>query len=341
MAVKANPTTRFKVEDQDPYFDYPADTEIGYHGGRLGFANGGSSSFDVAETPILGPIFRFFGNTQLGPIHMGVMGWVAFICGGASIFFWLFGMAMLVSYDPIKFAKNFFVLHVDPAPARHMLWGFGGGLEEGGLWMIITILLTVGLYAWWFRIWSRARANGLKPYLAYGFASALFLYTAIYWVRPLLIGNWSEAPPHGFKGVLEWTNNISFRYGNFYYNPFHMQVIFCALGSTLLLSAHGATIWATAKYGAHEELEEIHEPGTGTERAQMFWRWTIGFNANAYSIHVWAFGFAFLFGVVGCIGITLTGTFIPDWPQWAQDASVIPPQNPPPNVYVPNPITNM
>jgi photosynthetic reaction center M subunit len=149
------------------------------------------------------------------------------------------------------------------------------------------------------------------------------------------MGDWSEAPPHGIKGLLDWTNNVSVRYGNFYYNPFHMLSIFFLLGSTLLFSMHGATVWALEKYGAHEEEDEMEGPGTGTERAQLFWRWTMGFNANAYSIHLWAFWFAWLTGVTGAIGVLLSGTLVLDWFVWAQEAGINYPQSPPPPVNLP------
>jgi photosynthetic reaction center M subunit len=76
-------------------------------------------------------------------------------------------------------------------------------------------------------------------------------------------------------------------------------------------------------------------PGTGTERAQLFWRWTMGFNANAYSIHLWAFWFAWLCGVTGAIGIVISGPLVTDWFVWAQEAGINYPQTAPPPVTLP------
>lgn len=92
--------------------------------------------------------------------------------------------------------------------------------------------------------------------------------------------------------MLDWTNNVSVRYGNFYYSPFHMISIFGLLGSTMLLGMHGATIVATRALRLELELDEIEVEGSGTHRAQLFWRWVMGFNANADSITSWAFWFA-------------------------------------------------
>ena len=101
--------------------------------------------------------------------------------------------------------------------------------------------------------------------------------------------------------------------------------IFGLLGSTMLLGMHGATIVATARYGSELELDEIEVEGSGTHRAQLFWRWVMGFNANADSIHVWAFWFAILCVVAGAIGLLLSGTVIKDWFTWAQSVHIVAP----------------
>ena len=43
--------------------------------------------------------------------------------------------------------------------------------------------------------------------------------------------------------------------------------------------------------------------GTAFERGALFWRWTMGFNATAESIHRWAWWFAVLCPLTGGIGI--------------------------------------
>jgi photosynthetic reaction center M subunit len=80
---------------------------------------------------------------------------------------------------------------------------------------------------------------------------------------------------------------------------------------------HGATILATARYGSDREIEQITDRGTATERGALFWRWTMGFNANMESIHRWAWWFAVLTTLTGGIGILLTGTVVDNWYLWA------------------------
>jgi photosynthetic reaction center M subunit len=300
-----------------PQSRQPTDLELGpKRNGRIGM---------IRYLPVLENLGF---DSQFGPYYLGVWNTVAFVTGGVFTFIWLFTLLAQASFNPVAFVKYFVVLQLDPPPAVYGL-SFPP-LDRGGWWLIATFFLTVSIFAWLMHIWTRARALGIRPYLAYGFTSAIFLYLVIYVIRPMVMGDWSEAPAHGIKALLDWTNNVSVRYGNFYYNPFHMLSIFFLLGSTLLLSMHAATIWSLEKYAAHEEYDEIEAPGTGTERAQLLWRWIMGFNANAYSIHLWAFWFAWLCGFTGAVGVLLSGTLVNNWFQWGIEAGIVYPQVPPP-----------
>jgi photosynthetic reaction center M subunit len=144
-------------------------------------------------------------------------------------------------------------------------------------------------------------------------------------IRPIILGRWTDAPGHGFVAILNWTNYVSIQTGNFYYNPFHMLSIFFLLGSTLLLAMHGATIVATSRWGSEREIEEMWAEGPGTQRAQLFWRWVMGWNANSYSIHAWLWWFAALTAITGAIGLLLSGWLIPDWFKWAETVRIVAP----------------
>lgn len=266
---------------------------------------------------------RLFGVGQVGPVYLGVSGAIAVVFGFFSVFIILESYLYQVGYNPILFLRELFVLSLDP-PA--MAYGLGiAPWREGGAWILATLLLHVCVLAWWVRVYARAKAAGLRPWLAYGFACALFLYFVIYLIRPVAMGNWAQAPGQGFKAILDWTNNVSIHIGNFYYNPFHMLSIFFLLGSTLLLAMHGATIVATSKYGSHREIEEMMVEGTGTHRAQLFWRWTMGFNVNSKIIHDWCWWFAILTVITGGIGLLLSGPVITDWFLWAESIGIVAP----------------
>jgi len=75
------------------------------------------------------------------------------------------------------------------------------------------------------------------------------------------------AVPFGIFPHLDWTAAFSLRYGNLFYNPFHMLSIAFLYGSTLLFAMHGATILAVSRFGGEREIEQITDRGTASERA--------------------------------------------------------------------------
>jgi photosynthetic reaction center M subunit len=183
---------------------------------------------------------------------------------------------------------------------------------------------TVRIILWWVRVYRRARALGMGTHVAWAFASAIWLYLVLGFIRPLLMGSWGEAVPFGIFPHLDWTAAFSIRYGNLFYNPFHMLSIAFLYGSTLLFAMHGATVLAISRFGAEREVEQIVDRGTAFERGALFWRWTMGFNATAESIHRWAWWFAVLCTLTGGIGILLTGTAVDNWYLWAVKHGVAP-----------------
>ena len=120
--------------------------------------------------------------------------------------------------------------------------------------------------------WGRTSPGRSRP--------AILLMLTLGFIRPMLMGSWAEAVPFGIFPHLDWTAAFSIRYGNLFYNPFHCLSIVFLYGSTLLFAMHGATILAVGRYGGEREIEQITDRGTAAERAALFWRWTMGFNAT-------------------------------------------------------------
>ncbi|MEO1166739.1 MAG: bifunctional photosynthetic reaction center subunit L/M, partial [Chloroflexota bacterium] len=276
----------------------------------------------------VGFLERLFDLGQVGPVYLGTWGLVSLAFGVGATFIILESYMAQVDYNVILFLKNFFVLTVDP-PAMEYGLGFVSdqmdGWHAGNDWIIATWALNLAVLAWGVRLYNRAKSAGLGYTVVWSYAAALWLYFVIYLIRPMAIGNWAQAPGQGFEAILLWTNHVSVQYGNFYYNPFHMMSIFFLLGSTLLLAMHGATIVATSKYGSYREIEEMVTEGTGTQRAQLFWRWCMGFQATSKSIHLWLIWFAALTGITGGIGLLLSGTLVHDWFQWGIGAGIVAP----------------
>ncbi len=274
-----------------------------------------TGSWNRLGTPSFSYWFGKIGDAQIGPIYLGLTGVASLICGIIAIEIIGLNMWASVNWDPIQFIRQLPWLALEPPPP-------GAGLcvicplNEGGWWQIAGFFLTTSILLWWVRTYRRSRALGMGTHVSWAFASAIWLYLVLGFIRPLLMGSWGEAVPFGIFPHLDWTAAFSIRYGNLFYNPFHMLSIAFLYGATLLFAMHGATILAVSRLGGEREIEQIVDRGTAAERAALFWRWTMGFNATVESIHRWAWWFAVLCPLTGGIGILLTGTVVDNWFLW-------------------------
>ncbi len=269
------------------------------------------------------------GNAQFGPIYLGFLGVASIIT--FTIGFTIIGFNMLasVNWNPFQFIRLLPWLALEP-PAADQGFKLIPALDKGGWYPIAGAFITASVLLWWVRTYNRAKALGLGMHIPWAFAAAIWLYLVLGFIRPMLMGSWSEAVPFGLLPHLDWTTAFSIRYGNLYYNPFHALSIVFLYGSVMLFAMHGATILAVTRYGGERELEQITDRGTATERAALFWRWTMGWNATMESIHRWAWWFAILTPITGGIGILLTGTVVDNWYLWGIKHGIVPPY---PNVF--------
>lgn len=274
--------------------------------------------------PFFNWLAGWFGNAQIGPIYLGFLGTASLLTG--AIWFNIVGLNMLASvgWDPFQFIRQLFWLALEPPPAKYGLSPFVP-LNEGGWYLIASLFLLASVLLWWARVYVRARQLGLGTHIAWAFGAAIWLFLVLGLFRPILMGSWAEAVPYGIFPHLDWTAALSIRYGNLYYNPFHCLSIVFLYGSVLLFAMHGGTILAVTRYGGERELEQITDRGTASERAALFWRWTMGFNATMESIHRWAWWFAVLTPITGGIGILLTGTVVDNWYLWGIKHGIVAP----------------
>ncbi len=262
------------------------------------------------------------GDAQFGPIYLGATGMASLLFGFFA--FEIIGLNMFasVNWNPIEFVRQLPWLALEPPGPQ---WGLHfPPLNQGGWWLVAGFFLTTSVLLWWLRTYKRARALGLGTHTAWAFAAAIWLYLVLGFIRPLLMGCWCEAVPFGIFPHLDWTASFSLRYGNLFYNPFHMLSIVFLYGSAVLFAMHGATILAVGRFGGEREVEQAVDRGTAAERAAIFWRWTMGYNATYESIHRWAWWFAVLCPLAGGIGILLTGTAVDNWFLWAVKHGVAP-----------------
>ncbi len=280
--------------------------------------------------PILNRWIGMIGNAQIGPFYLGYTGLLALVSGFLAFEIIGFNMLASVNWDPVQFVRQLFWLALEPPSPEYGL--SIPPMAEGGWWLLAGFFLTISILLWWTRLFLRARALGMGYHIPWAFAAAIWLFLVLGFFRPLLLGTWSEAVPFGIFPHLDWTAAFSIRYGNLFYNPFHMLSIVFLYGSAVLFAMHGATILAVGRYGGEREIEQITDRGTATERAALFWRWTMGFNATMESIHRWAWWFAILCPITGGIGILLTGTVVDNWYLWGVKHGIAPAY---PDVWVP------
>ena len=306
-------------------------TQVQVHGhGEMGVPIGNQTK-NRAGKPAFSWLLGAIGNAQLGPIYLGATGTFSLIFGLIAFEIIGFNMLASVNWDPVQFVRQLFWLALEPPPP-----GSGLGIPpmaEGGWWLLAGFFLTASILLWWTRTFLRARALKMGYHIPWAFAAAIWLYLVLGFIRPLLMGDWGEAVPFGIFPHLDWTAAFSMRYGNLFYNPFHMLSIAFLYGSAVLFGMHAATILAVGRYGGEREIEQITDRGTATERASLFWRWTMGFNATMESIHRWAWWFAILTPITGGIGILLTGTVVDNWYMWGVKHGIAPAY---PEVYPPS-----
>ncbi|MEL7415472.1 MAG: photosynthetic reaction center subunit M [Pseudomonadota bacterium] len=262
-------------------------------------------------------LLGWFGNAQLGPFYLGAWGVLSLATG--LIWFTMVGAHYWgqAGYNPAVFLRDLFYFSLEPPSAEYGL-GFAP-LAEGGMWLIASFFLLISVISWWARSYVLAQQLKMGKHVFYAFGAAIWLFLVLGLFRPIAMGSWSEAVPYGIFSHLDWTLTFSVVHGNLFYNPFHALSIVFLYGSTLLFAMHGATILAVSRFGGDRELDQIADRGTATERAALFWRWTMGFNATMEGIHRWAWWFAVLTPITGGIGIMLTGTVVDNWYVWAQE----------------------
>jgi len=284
---------------------------------EMGTDDYGTLSEDRTKGGGFSSLLGWLGNAQIGPVNLGMAGVVSLASG--LLWFNIIGFNMLaqVDWSVPELIRQLFWLALEPPSPEYGLRI--PPLDDGGWYLIASFFLLFSVMAWWYRSWQLAAEQKMGKHIFWAFGSAIWLFLVLGLFRPILMGSWSEAVPYGIFPHLDWTTAFSIRYGNLYYNPFHCLSIAFLYGSVLLFAMHGGTILAVARYGGDRELEQIVDRGTATERAALFWRWTIGFNATMEGVHRWAWWFAVLTPLTGGIGILLTGTVVDNWFIWAQE----------------------
>ncbi len=136
-----------------------------------------------------------FGEAQIGPFYLGTLGIASLACGLFAIF--IMGMNMLasVNWSPIQFVRQLAWLALEPPPAKYGL--SIPPLHEGGWWLMAGAFLTAAILLWWGKLYLSAKRLGMGTHVPWAFAAAIWLYLVLGFIRPIAMGNWSEAVPFG------------------------------------------------------------------------------------------------------------------------------------------------
>jgi photosynthetic reaction center M subunit len=277
----------------------------------LGFPLGSPTRWELLR--------NFKVDTQIGTIWLGFWGLLSvllFACAGAIIF--LAAMDQ-VHGSPWLVVKYFANLELEPPQGL----GIARSLREGGYWQLCLIFFAGSTIAWAGRCWETLHRHRWRPYLLFAWLSAILLTACIWVFHPIIVHSWADAPGLGLNSDLQWAQDFSVLWGNFYYNPWHQLAIFFLFGSTMLWGMHGATILATSSEGSHHEDAEIKNLTSGSMKAALFWRWTMGFNAMPKSIHDYLLWFAVGTVLASAMGILQTSTVTDDWYVWGVDHGTV------------------
>jgi photosynthetic reaction center M subunit len=258
-------------------------------------------------------------DTQVGTIWLGFWGMMSAFVFIAGVGVLLLGGLDQVGGSPFLLVKYFANLQLLPPDGL----GMARSLRSGGYWQIVLVLWAASTLLWALRCWERLRRHRWRPYLLFAWLSAILLTACIWVVHPILMGTWADAPGLGLNSDLDWAQNFSVLWGNFYYNPWHQLAIFFLFGSTMLWGMHGATILATASEGSHHEDAEVKNIHSGSQKSMLFWRWTMGFNATPKTIHEWLWWYAVGVVLASALGILTTGTVTNDWYVWGVDHGTV------------------
>ena len=135
-------------------------------------------------------LLGILGNAQIGPIYLGVTGVLSLVFGFVA--FEIIGLNMLasVNWSPIQLVRQLPWLALNP-PGPEYGFQILPPLQQGGWWIIAGFFLTVSVILWFVRTYVRARSLGLGTHVAWSFASAIWLYLVLGFIRPALMGSWS------------------------------------------------------------------------------------------------------------------------------------------------------
>jgi len=248
-------------------------------------------------TLVGGDLFDFW----VGPFYVGFF-------GVTTIVFTVIGTLLIVWGAAIGPTWNIWQITIAPPRLEYGLsWA---PLREGGLWQLITICAHGAFISWALRQVEISKKLGIGYHVPIAFGAAIFAYSSLVVIRPVLLGAWGHGFPYGIFAHLDWVSNVGYQYLHFHYNPAHMLAVTFFFTTTLLLAMHGGVILSvvnpgprtTVKYGEYEN---------------QYFRDAIFYSIGPLGIHRLGWFLAINAGVWSAICIIISGPFwVEGWPYW-------------------------
>jgi photosynthetic reaction center L subunit len=136
--------------------------------------------------------------------------------------------------------------------------------------------------------------------ISYGVVFSAWLTLQVF--RPVLMGAWGEGFTLGILPHLDWVSNFGYRYGNFFYNPFHDIAISLFFASALVLCLHGGTILSAAR-----------KQDADVESIANFYFDLIGTGASEIGVHRISFWLAISATLFANLCIITSGPLVDNW----------------------------
>jgi len=127
------------------------------------------------------------GEAQVGPTHLGVIGMLSIACGFIAVGIIGLNMWASVDWNVIRFIKMLPFLALEPPSAKQGL-RILPPLNDGGWYLMAGFFLTSAILPWWVGMYRRAIAIGLGTHIPWAFASAIWLYLVLGFIRPIMMG---------------------------------------------------------------------------------------------------------------------------------------------------------
>ncbi|MEM7686670.1 MAG: photosynthetic reaction center subunit L, partial [Pseudomonadota bacterium] len=228
--------------------------------------------------------------------------------GVTTVFFAMLGTILIFWGAALQGTFNPWTINIAPPDLKY---GLGlAPLADGGLWQIITICAHGAFISWALREVEICRKLGMGYHVPIAFGVAIFAYTTLVVIRPLLMGAWGHGFPYGIFSHLDWVSNVGYSYLHFHYNPAHMIAVTFFFTTCLALALHGALILSAANPATGEEMKTPDHEDT-------FFRDFIGYSVGTLGIHRVGLLLALNAGFWSAVCIVISGPiWTESWPSW-------------------------